>query len=94
MSMTMTTQNALVGTFEQHTDAESAVKALQTAGYDMKKLSIVGKDFHTEEHVVGSFSAIGAALFSIGIPEDSGLQMVYHLMYRNSFRPSMTYRLS
>jgi hypothetical protein len=26
-------------------------------GFDMKKLSIVGKDYHTEEHVVGFYNA-------------------------------------
>ena len=137
----MSTKNALVGTFENHSDAEESIKELQSAGYDMKKLSIIGKDFHTEEHVVGyyntgdrmavwgklgafwgglwgllfgsalffiptigplvvfgplvgwmagalegavvvgGFSAIGAALFSIGIPKDSIIQYESSLKY-------------
>ena len=40
-----------------HTEAENAVKELQQSGFDMKKLSIVGKDYHTEEHVVGYYNA-------------------------------------
>ena len=32
------------------------VKTLQHQGYDMTKLSIVGKDYHTEEHVVGYYN--------------------------------------
>jgi hypothetical protein len=32
-------------------------KELQKAGCDMKKLSIVGKDFHNEEQVVGYYTA-------------------------------------
>jgi sorbitol-specific phosphotransferase system component IIBC len=32
------------------------VRELQKAGYDMTKLSIVGKDYHTEEHVTGYYS--------------------------------------
>ena len=29
---------------------------LQKAGYQMKKLSIVGRDYHTDEHVVGYYN--------------------------------------
>jgi hypothetical protein len=123
--------NAMVAVYNTHTEAEAGIKELQKAGFAMKKLSIVGKDYHTDEHVVGyyntgdrmkywgklgafwggvwgllfgsaffmipgfgpilvagplvawlvgalegavivgSLSAIGAALYSIGIPEDS-----------------------
>ena len=34
----------------------SAVKELQRSGVDMKKMSIVGKDYHTDEHVVGYYN--------------------------------------
>ena len=34
-----------------------AIKELQEAGVDMKRLSIVGRDTHTEEHVVGYYTA-------------------------------------
>jgi len=127
----MEKQNVTVGVFGSHESAESAIKELRNSGFDMKKLSIIGKDYHTEEHavgfyntgdrvkawgklgafwgglfgllfgsafliipgighvmvfgplvswivsalesalVVGGFSALGAALFSIGIPKDS-----------------------
>src|ERR1700679_767063 len=49
--------NATVAVFETHTEADAAVKELQAAGFDMKKLSVVGKDYHTEEHVVGYYNA-------------------------------------
>lgn len=45
--------NSAVGLFSNHEDAESAVKELQQCGYDMKKLSVVGKDYHSEENVIG-----------------------------------------
>jgi len=45
-----------VGVFGNHEDAESAVKALQKSGYDMKKLSVIGKDYHTEENVAGYYN--------------------------------------
>lgn len=50
-------ENATVGIFETHTQAERAVKELQTAGFDMQRLSIVGRDYHTDEHVVGYYNA-------------------------------------
>ena len=127
-------QNSVVSIFNTHTEAEDAVREMQKSGFDMQKLSIVGKDYHSEEHVVGYYntgnrvkywgklgafwgglwgfifgsaffiipgigpivvggplvtwiigalegaavvggvSAIGAALFSIGIPKDSVLK--------------------
>ena len=47
---------AVVGIYSSHTAAEASIKALQGSGFDMKKLSIVGKDYHTEEHVVGYYN--------------------------------------
>jgi uncharacterized membrane protein len=47
---------AVVGIYRSHTEAEESVKELQRSGFDMKKLSIVGKDYHTEEHVVGYYN--------------------------------------
>jgi hypothetical protein len=48
--------DSAVGLFRNHLDAESAVKQLQKAGYDMTKLSVVGKDYHTEEKVIGYYN--------------------------------------
>ena len=130
----MTDKNAVAAVYDTHIQAEEAIKELQKAGFDIKKLSIVGKGYHTDEHVVGyyntgdrmkywgklgafwggiwgllfgsafffipglgplvvagplvswivgalegaavvgGFSALGAALFSIGIPRDSVLR--------------------
>src|ERR1017187_939209 len=53
----MSETNAVVAIYESHAQAEEALKELQRAGFDMKKLSIVGKDYHTEEHVVGYYNA-------------------------------------
>jgi uncharacterized membrane protein len=52
----MTNNNAIVAIYPSHTEAESAVKELQHAGFDMKQLSIVGRDYHTDEHVVGYYN--------------------------------------
>ncbi len=51
----MTRGNVGVAIFNTHVEAENAVKELQKSGFDMKKLSIVGKDYHTEEQVVGYY---------------------------------------
>ena len=53
----MSDNNAVVGIYKTHTEAETAIKELQRAGFDMKKLSIMGKDYHTEEHVIGYYNA-------------------------------------
>lgn len=48
--------NAVVAVYATHTAAEVAVKELQQSGFDMQKLSIVGRDYHTEENVVGYYN--------------------------------------
>jgi len=53
----MSKNNAVVGVYDSHTKAEASIKELQRSGFDMKKLSIVGKDYHTEEHVIGYYNA-------------------------------------
>jgi uncharacterized membrane protein len=49
-------KNSVVAVFEDHDRAATAVKELQSAGFSMKQLSIVSKDYHTEEHVVGYYT--------------------------------------
>src|ERR1035438_9866577 len=53
----MTKNNSVVAIFKSHIEAETAVKELQQSGFDMKKLSIVGRDYHTDENVVGYYNA-------------------------------------
>ena len=52
----MSITNAVVAIYDSHPQAEEAVKELQRSGTDMKKLSIVGKDYHTDEQVVGYYN--------------------------------------
>jgi len=42
--------------YHTHFEAEEAVKDLQKAGIDMRSLSIVAKDYHTDEQVVGYYN--------------------------------------
>jgi hypothetical protein len=52
----MSGQNAVVAIYDTHVGAEEAVKKLQRAGIDMRTLSIVGKNSHTDEHPVGYYN--------------------------------------
>ena len=53
----MSKNNSIVAIYPSHTAAETAIKELQHSGFDMKKLSIVGRDYHTDEHVIGYYNA-------------------------------------
>lgn len=48
--------NAVVAVYDTHTKAEEAIDQLRKSGFDVRKLSILGKDYHTEEHVVGYYN--------------------------------------
>ena len=52
----MNNTNSTVAVYPSHTAAEAAIKELQQSGFDMKKLSVVGRDYHTDEHVVGYYN--------------------------------------
>jgi hypothetical protein len=52
----MSDNNAIVAVYSTQQDAQNAVNELQKAGFDMKKLSIIGRDYHTEHHVVGYYN--------------------------------------
>jgi uncharacterized membrane protein len=56
MKTRMSEQNAVVAVYDTHVGAEEAVKKLQRAGIDMRTLSIVGRDSHTDEHAVGYYN--------------------------------------
>jgi len=99
----MSKESAGVVVLSTHAEAENAVKELQRAGFDLKKLSIVGKDYHTEENVVGYYNAgdrmkywgkLGAFWGGCGV-SCSGLRSSWspalaRLLWQvRSFRPSL-----
>lgn len=47
---------SVVAIYPSHTAAEQAVKELLRASFDLKKLSIVGREDHSEEQVVGFYN--------------------------------------
>ena len=101
--------DSIVAILNTHVEAEEAVKELQKAGFDMKKLSIVARNYRggfwgllfgsaffvvpgigpilvggplvvwiigalEGAAIVGGLSAVGAALYSLGIPKDTILK--------------------
>ena len=53
----MTKSAVTIAVFPNHLAAEDAVKALAKTGIEMKSISIIGKNYHTEETPVGYFNA-------------------------------------
>jgi hypothetical protein len=55
--------NGIISIFETHLEAEAAVKQMQGMGYDMKKQSIIGRDFQTEENIIGYYNTGDRTLY-------------------------------
>ena len=52
----MTEINSAVAVFKTHDAAETAIKKLAQAGFDINTLSVIGKGYHTDEKVVGFYN--------------------------------------
>ncbi|WP_299941310.1 hypothetical protein [uncultured Microbulbifer sp.] len=52
----MDRNNSCTAIFPSHDLAESSIKPLQNIGIDLKAISIIGKDYHTEEKVHGYYN--------------------------------------
>ena len=52
----MIKDSSIVAIFSTHNEAELAIKALSASGVPLKALSIVGKGYHTDEHVTGFYN--------------------------------------
>ena len=53
----MENNNSSFYLFNTHVEAEEAIQSLNRSGFDVKKLSLVGKGYHTEEHPLGFYTA-------------------------------------
>jgi hypothetical protein len=49
-------EHSVVAIYAQHSDAENAINLLRKGNFDIKKLAIVGKGYHTEDAVVGYYT--------------------------------------
>ena len=84
---------SVMAVYDSHVAAEEAIRALAKSGFDMRKLSIVGRDYSTEEGVVGYYNA-GDRMKAWGIPARSGADSgacssgrpVCHSGYRTAVR--------
>lgn len=53
----MNQNNMAVAIYGNYPEAEVAIKELLYSGFDMKKLLIVGRNHHSDEHLVGYYDA-------------------------------------
>jgi hypothetical protein len=53
----MAQHETLVAVYATHDAAETAIRQVSDHGLDMKHFSIVGRGYHTDEHVTGFYSA-------------------------------------
>ena len=49
-------ENSVVAVFSKHSAAENAIKQLKDSGFDIKKLAVIGRDYQSEEDVVGFYN--------------------------------------
>jgi hypothetical protein len=55
--MTSTNENhAVVAVYDTHAEADAAINALAKGGFDMKRLSVIGRDFYAEDKVIGYYN--------------------------------------
>lgn len=52
----MDTLSSAPHVFNTHEQAEDAIHALRRSGFDVRKLSLIGKGYHSEEHPVGFYT--------------------------------------
>ena len=43
--------------FNTHSEADEAIRSLSKSGFDVKKLSLIGKGYHSTEHPIGFYTA-------------------------------------
>jgi hypothetical protein len=51
-----TNENASIHIYDTHVEAEAAIRSLAKSGFNVKKLSLVGKGYHSEEHPIGFYT--------------------------------------
>jgi hypothetical protein len=54
--MNSNSEGVAVAVCKTHTEADKVVTELQQSGFDMKRLSVIGKDYHEEDKVVGFYN--------------------------------------
>lgn len=57
MTQISNTDNSVVAIYRLHSDAENAIRLLKKGEFNITKLAIVGQGYHTEDQVVGYYTA-------------------------------------
>lgn len=53
----MEEHDSLICVSNSHSEADAAIRSLNSSGFDVKKLSLIGKGYHSEEHPIGFYTA-------------------------------------
>jgi hypothetical protein len=53
----MPDKSTIVAVYQTHMDAGAGANELQRAGFDMTTLSVVGREYHNGEHLVGYYNS-------------------------------------
>ncbi len=53
----MEQHDSLICVSNSHSEADAAIRSLNSSGFDVKKLSLIGKGYHSEEHPIGFYTA-------------------------------------
>jgi len=53
----VSTGSATVAVFQNHEDVAAAVKQLADNKFDITKITVIGRGFHTEDHVAGFYNS-------------------------------------
>lgn len=56
MTQVESKENSVVAVYKEHTEAENAINLLKKSSFDIKKLTVVGRGYHTEDQVVGYYT--------------------------------------
>ena len=77
----MTYTHTIVAHFPTHEEAERMVISLESEGFDMGKLSIIGKDYRTTEHVRGFLSWKDTAKSEQSVADTGGALLEGYLVF-------------
>ena len=53
----MEQHDSLICISNTHAEAETAIRSLNSSGFDVKTLSLIGKGYHSEEHPIGFYTS-------------------------------------
>src|SRR5262245_12844302 len=58
--------NSIVAVYDRQAEVEAAVRDLQSSGFDLKKLSVLGREHESGERLTGHYLARGGRMRYLG----------------------------